>query len=347
MKIFSLLFEFDFDFELDNYYVRTLLFYAQHFIRRRIYDIVNVLESVDVVVRRAKNLYTWHGLSKIPVALERIKQGKFNGAPNSLGTSTSASTSSDPNNNNNNNNNNSLNTELMMKTAAAAATMTSSGQSDGRREKSLGLLSQRFLHLFLNGEPQGESGIPAHGYGNDSSVCVSLEGAAKKLLGGTKQTKTKVRRLYDIANILSSLNLIEKQGNSVYKWLGHQAGNVKLRKPVVRQPSQYDVNAFMTKTQSSGSIYTSLEGKENQNQGQINKKMKMSHSAPKLEACAAALPPTFNARQQQPIQQVQNLAELTPSASYVINYQNDKVHHIFSNYLNSWKIWHLQQQAQK
>ncbi|CAL5325184.1 unnamed protein product [Camellia sinensis] len=167
--------------------------------RRRIYDIVNILESV--LSRKAKNQYFWKGFGAIPQALDQLKEEALRENFSTSGCFHSANASSE----NHKGGPSNSKTDRQEKSSASC-------KVDNRKEKSLGLLTQNFIKLFIC-----------------SSVdLISLDTAATALLGDIHDPtamRTKVRRLYDIANVFSSMNLIEKTHHPesrkpAFRWLG-------------------------------------------------------------------------------------------------------------------------------
>ncbi|KAF1002986.1 E2F transcription factor-like E2FE isoform X2 [Apium graveolens] len=179
--------------------------------RRRIYDIVNVLESIGLLTKKAKNRYSWKGFGIIPKTLQLLKQEGLKESYTSFEDPLPFKILEEEVDEKMQTSNNSSQNDKSNASSASKVSGLGASKSE-RKEKSLGLLTQNFVKLFLCSDVE----------------MISLDEAAKILLGDAHDLslmRTKVRRLYDIANVLSSMNFIEKTHHPetrkpAFRWLG-------------------------------------------------------------------------------------------------------------------------------
>ncbi|KAK1565416.1 hypothetical protein Q3G72_025980 [Acer saccharum] len=326
--------------------------------RRRIYDIVNVLESVGVLTRRAKNRYTWKGFKAIPRALQELKEEglrdsftTFDGSNNAKvsddedededdESSSYPNTGSQSSSNPNGSQSDSLNPRPVLK----------SSKNDSRREKSLGLLTQNFVRLFVC----------------SNMDMITLDEVAKLLLGDAHNTsimRTKVRRLYDIANVLSSMNLIEKTHTTdtrkpAFRWLGVKKLEVSYADSLILNESR---------KRTFGTDVTNISFKRNKVDSSINADISQGikmHKQMKVDDLVKVVDRSNSESDAKPGPRSYEFGPFAPAnvaevdatknnlkqghdweslaSIYRPQYHNQALRDLFSHYVEAWKSWYTE-----
>ncbi|XP_062228597.1 E2F transcription factor-like E2FE [Phragmites australis] len=326
--------------------------------RRRIYDIVNVLESVGILVRKAKNRYAWLGFGEVPAKLKELKERalrEMSGSAVSLPLegSSAANASDDEDDDKMGDADEDAESEKLSQSVDNLSDKPDAPccrlRSDHRKEKSLGLLTQNFVKLFLTMEVE----------------TISLDEAARLLLGeghAESNMRTKVRRLYDIANVLSSLNLIEKTQQvdtrkPAFRWLGQakrkQENTVTVALPLARKtmPNKRAFGTDLTNIDNKrGKMDSATENKGKLLQGGGNVVKAFDRQLGQGSRSDFVYGPfhpagvrkqeiddqTVRDKERKSIQDWENLA-----VSFRPQYQNKALNDLFGHYVEAWESWYL------
>ena len=153
--------------------------------KRRVYDILNIFETFNAITKKAKNQYVWKGIACVYEGLDKI-QAKCQ------------------------------NIVLQNSTNECSQNIRNSSKKrilvdyPCETQKSLGFLWENFIAMFQLISP-----------------VITLDDAAeniKAIFENSSKLKTKVRRLYDISNVLLVLKVIKKtflaSGKPAFKWVG-------------------------------------------------------------------------------------------------------------------------------
>lgn len=182
--------------------------------RRRIYDVVNILEAICLVSKKHKNTYSWLGKDTLDGVFGRLQAQAIREYPQDAQRFELQAHKCDDDDDDENKDH--------VKAVPLKPPRKQKSDLVTRENKSLAKLSQEFLQVFLVGHVtlslpeasdkiQGTTSVEeliamggqAQG-GGESQDAKELKAAAARGL------KTKIRRLYDIANVFLSVGLLEK-----------------------------------------------------------------------------------------------------------------------------------------
>lgn len=218
--------------------------------RRRIYDVVNILESVSLVTKKQKNTYSWMGMDHLDDMFGDLQAKAILDYPDDAKRYLDSTISVN------------ANTEGEISPNGSKTAR----KHKSKENKSLAKLSQEFLQVFLVGfetlslpeasdKIQGTTSMEELiAMGGGARVKSTAEGnipdARELKAAAARGLKTKIRRLYDIANVFLSVGLLRKVENIDTSRRPNFAWNYKLSAQEVY--NRYKINSSTQLAPTSG-----------------------------------------------------------------------------------------------